>query len=180
MTRIFLILLLFAVNSSYALPSGAPVCEVFANFDNITGMTNRVRNTNTGDFTVSTNMPEYNTKDPVEITISGTDILGLMFTVVDSNGNSVGQFSPDSQVDGCGGNAMSITHSQVLGTNSKILFWIPPETPVGSVFIEGYVLSGITMNPSSQNFYRFVSDDNSAFELLSADDIFSSGFESIQ
>ena len=96
---------------------------------------------------------------------------------MDSNGDKVGLFSPDTQVDGCNGNAMSITHTQNLGLTTKTLFWIPPENLVGSVFIQGYVLSGVSGNSSSQNFYRFVKDDSSALEITQSDVLFLNGFE---
>ena len=169
--------LLINTHLSYGFSSGAPICEVFADFDNITGMTNRLRNSNPGDYTVTSNVSEYNVFEHVELTISGPTFIGLMFTVVDSNGNNVGMFSPDSQVDNCNGNAMSITHSQSLGLITKTLFWIPPENLVGNVYIEGYVLSGVSGNIPSQSFYRFVRDDLSALELTESDVLFLNGFD---
>ncbi len=178
MKKYLLLLALFgAVESAQALPSGAPVCDVFANFSNITGMQNRTRNQNPGTYQLTANVSEYNTFEHVEITIAGDSFLGLMFTVVDDQGNKVGSFSPDTQVGNCDGNAMSVTHSERLGLTSKTLFWIPPAEPVGSVYILGYVLEGAAGTGSAQNFYRFVRDDGSALELTQSDVIFLSTFE---
>jgi len=162
---------------SIGLPSGSPICNVFADYSNITAMTDRDRNFNSGEYSLTSNVSEYNVFEHVELTISGPTFIGLMFTVVDSNGQNVGQFSPDSQVDGCNGNAMSITHNQDFGSNSKTLFWIPPDNLVGDVFVEGYVLSGMLNDRDSQSFYRFVRDDQSALELTESDVLFSNGFE---
>ncbi len=178
MKKYFLLMLILChLETADPLPSGAPVCDVFANFSNITGMQNRTRNQSPGTYQLTANVSEYNTFEHVEITIAGDSFLGLMFTVVDDQGNKVGSFSPDSQVGNCGGDAMSVTHSDRLGLTTKTLFWIPPEVPVGSVYVLGYVLEGIAFDGDNQNFYRFVRDDGSALELTQSDVIFRSNFD---
>jgi hypothetical protein len=174
---LMVLLLLIVANNSQALPSGSPVCDVFADYSNITGMQNRTRNPNSGTYQLTSNVSEYNTFEHVEITISGDSFLGLMFTVVDEQGNKVGTFSPDTQVRDCDGQAMSLTHSSQLGLTSKTLFWIPPQTPVGTVYVLGYVLEGASGAGAAQNFYRFVRDDDSALAITQSDVIFLDDFE---
>ncbi len=169
---IVLLMVLSCFNTLYALPSGAPICEVFADFSNITGMTDRGRIPNSGDYNLSANVSEYNAFEHVEITIDGASFRGLMFTVVDKLGNRVGSFSPDSQVGNCQGGAMSVTHTTPLGLDTKTLFWIPPTEPVGTVYVLGYVYDG-----ESRNFHRFVRDDDSALEITQSDVIFLNSFE---
>ncbi len=178
MKKITTLLVAFMVISSVqALPTGAPVCDVFADYSNVTGMQNRTRNLNSGTYQLTANVNQYNPFEHVEITISGESFLGLMFTVVDEQGNKVGTFSPDTQVRDCDGQAMSITHSSQLGLTSKTLFWIPPSDYVGTVYVLGYVLEGATGTGSAQNFYRFVRDDNSALILTESDVIFLNSFD---
>lgn len=165
------------ISVAQALPSGAPVCDVFADYANVTGMLNRTRNDSPGSYLLTANVSEYNPFEHVEITIAGDSFLGLMFTVVDEQGNKVGTFSPDTQVRDCDGQAMSITHSSQLGLTSKTLFWIPPSEYVGTVYVLGYVLEGASGTGSAQNFYRFVRDDNSALSITESDVIFLSHFD---
>ena len=172
-----LVLLVLSVPTIQALPTGAPICEVLADYSNITGMQNRTRNPNSGTYQLSSEVSEYNTFEHVEITISGDSFLGLMFTVVDEMGNQVGEFSPDTQVRDCGNKAMSITHSSQLGLTSKTLFWIPPSEGVGTVYVLGYVLEGTQGDGNNQNFYRFVREDSSALELPQSEVIYRNGFE---
>ncbi len=169
--------LLLLPKTILALPTGAPVCDVLADFSNITGMTTRTRNFNSGTYQLTANVSEYNTFEHVEITIAGDSFLGLMFTVVDEQGNKVGTFSPDTQVRGCDNQAMSVTHADRLGLTTKVLFWIPPAEPVGPVYVLGYVLEGTTGTGAAQNFYRFVREDNSALALQQSDVIFRNSFE---
>ncbi|MEE4329558.1 MAG: Reeler domain-containing protein [Wenzhouxiangella sp.] len=148
-----------------ALPGGSPVCEVFADYSNVFGMTNRPRNPNPGPYELTADVEKYSASEPVEITISGDPFVGLMFTVIDDKGNKVGTFSEDSQVGFCGGKAMSVTHSGTLSLSSKTLVWIPPEASAGTVYVVGYILEGEPGTGSAQNFYRFVRDDNSALAI---------------
>lgn len=174
---VFFILFVLFSQSVFSFPSGSPVCDVLIDYSNITGMTNRTRNPNSGDFILSADKTKYNTFEHLEITIKGENILGLMFTVVDSNGNKVGQFSPDTQVRGCDNQAMAITHTKQINSGSATLFWIPPSKQVGDIFILGYVLEGQSGNSASQQFYRFVREDGSALKLTPSEVIYKNGFE---
>ncbi|WP_223789540.1 Reeler domain-containing protein [Marinicella meishanensis] len=171
------VLSILLMTSAHGLPTGAPVCDVFADYSNVTGMTNRTRNPNSGTYQLTANVTAYNPFEHVEITITGDSFLGLMFTVVDEQGNKVGTFSPDTQVRDCDGQAMSITHSDRLGLTSKTLFWIPPSDYVGTVYVLGYVLEGAAGTGAAQNFYRFVRDDNSALAIPESDVIFLNSFD---
>jgi hypothetical protein len=177
MKKTTIFLLLFIPIQIMALPTGAPICDVVADYSNITGMQNRTRNPNSGTYQLTANVSEYTTFEHVEITVSGESFLGLMFTVVDSLGNKVGSFSPDTQVRDCGNGAMSITHSDRLGLTEKTLFWIPPSESVGPVYVLGYVLEGTQGDGNNQNFYRFVREDGTALELLQSDVLFRNGFD---
>jgi len=162
-----------------ALPGGSPVCEVFADYSNVTGMTNRTRNPGPGSYELSSSVAQYSTSTPVEITIEGDPFVGLMFTVVDEQGNKVGTFSADTQVGNCNGEAMSVTHSGRLALSSKTLIWMPPEQPVGTVYVVGYILEGQAGTGSAQNFYRFVRDDDSALAIEAlVDVVFEDSFDS--
>ena len=172
-----LVILVFISFNSVARPTGAPICDVFANYSNVTGMSDRIRNLNSGPFQLSANVSEYTTFEHVEITITGGDYIGLMFTVEDESGNKVGSFSPDTQVRDCGNQAMSITHTSAESKANKTLFWIPPSSGVGTVYISGYVLSGTSGNRSSQQFYRFVKSDQTALSLSQSDTVFRNSFE---
>jgi hypothetical protein len=161
-----------------ALPNGSPVCEVFADYSNVTGMTDRPRNFSAGPYELSASVDRYAGSEPVDITVSGEPFVGLMFTVIDEQGNKVGTFSEDSQVGFCGGEAMSVTHSGTLSLNSKTLVWIPPEESVGTVYVVGYILEGEPGTGPAQNFYRFVRDDDSALAIEPRIDVvFEDSFE---
>ena len=168
---IALVILLALPRNVLALPGGSPVCEVFADYSNVTGMTNRTRNPSPGTYELTSSVALYSGSDPVEITIQGDPFLGLMFTVVDEQGNRVGTFSEDTQVGNCNGEAMSITHSGRLALSSKTLVWLPPPEPVGTVYVVGYILEGQAGTGSAQNFYRFVRDDDSALAIEARSDV---------
>lgn len=168
-------------NTAEALPTGAPVCDVLDNFSNITGMQDRPRNQNPGPFNVSSNVSNYTPGQSVDITISGPTFAGVMFSVVDENGDRVGSFSLDSSVTNCDNGALSITHNDTFGSvMTKTLTWNAPNSDIGTVYVLGYVLRGTRGNASSQEFHRFVRSDNSAISIdgpAGNDIIFVTGFE---
>jgi hypothetical protein len=59
---------------------------------------------------------------------------------------------------------------------SYTLFWIPPATNVGPVYVEGYILKGERGITNTQEFYRFVKDDSNPVVIKSRD-VFTNGFE---
>ncbi len=150
-----------------AFSSGAGTCFVVADYSNITAMQNRVRNPNSGSYTITSNSPNYSSSQPIELTISGPVFTGIMVQLVDENGVSVGSFDTnDSQVVDCQGSALSVTHSTAHGNvMTRSVFWIPPAESVGTVYVQAYILSGTRGNQRSQQFYRFVRDDDSAISI---------------
>ncbi len=167
-----------------AFSGGAGTCVVDANYSSITGMNDRFRNNNHGAYSVTSNLSEYLPGQVVELTLAGPEFTGLMFTVVDANGNNVGTFAPEANfVHECNGAnptnppAAAVTHLSSFGNlTSYTLFWIPPMQNVGTVYVLGYVLKGQRFNTAQQEFFRFVRDDNSAISIQSGI-VFSSGFE---
>lgn len=179
---LFFVLLLATLNVS-AFSSGAGTCVVDQDYVSITAMQDRRKNFNKGSYSVTTNTGYYVKDTPMEITISGPDFIGIMFTLVDENGQNVGTFAPDNNIihECTGANpttppSAAVTHASGFNMTSYTLFWIPPTTNVGTVYILGYVLKGTLNNSATQEFYRFVRDDNSAVSLY-ARDVFTNGFE---
>ena len=167
----FLLLLLSTLNVS-AFSSGAGTCEVTADYSTITAMTSRRRNFTNGPYVVTTNSDQYNQGTPIEITLSGPSFIGIMFTVVDESGQNVGTFATDGNViHDCAGSSQTnppsqaVTHGTNFNMTSYTLFWNPPANSVGKVYILGYVLKGTSGNTTTQEFFRFVRDDNSAVSL---------------
>lgn len=155
----------------------AGTCDIDQDFSSIYAMQDRVRNQNHGSYSVTSNMDTYISGQPVELTISGPDFTGIVFAVVDGNGNRVGTFDTNSGVVTDCLSTFAISHTASFGSVSSYrLFWIPPISNVGEVYVLGYVLSGSRGNSSSQQFYRFVRDDNSAISLNS-EIIFGNSFE---
>lgn len=167
-----------------AFSSGAGTCVVDADYNSITAMADRFKNFNHGSYTVTPNVSEYLPGQVVELTLAGPEFTGLMFTVVDENGNNVGTFAPEANfVHECTGAnstnppAAAVTHLSSFGNlTSYTLFWIPPTQSVGKVYVLGYVLKGQRFNTAQQEFFRFVRDDNSALSINSGI-LFSNGFE---
>ena len=175
------LLLLVSVNG-IAYPSGAGTCLVTADYSSITAMILRRRNLTNGPYVVTTNTSQYNQGTPVGITISGPSFIGIMFTVVDEFGQNVGTFAADGNVihDCAGSNqtnppSQAVTHGSNFNMTSYTLFWNPPANSVGKVYILGYVLKGIRGAPTTQEFFRFVRDDNSAVSLNAANGGVASG-----
>ena len=170
-------ILLFIEPTAHGFAGGAGTCEVTANFSTITSMNSRTRNENPGNYTVTSNMETYTPGQSLDLTLAGPTFTGVMFSVVDGSGTAVGTFGTDAQVRGCNGTGMSVTHTSGFGSvMSKTLTWTAPATDVGPVYVLGYVLSGTRGNTASQEFFRFVRDDDSALEILPPD-IFTDGFE---
>jgi hypothetical protein len=177
-------ILLFLTTKSLAFSSGSGTCVIDEDYKNITLMTDRFRNFNSGTYQVVPNMPEYTAGQPVELTISGPEFTGILFTVVDESGNNVGTFDPEANfVNECvGANpttppAAAVTHLSSFGNlTSYTLFWIPPNSNVGKVYVLGYILKGARFDTGSQEFFRFVRDDDSAISL-NAQDVFTNSFE---
>lgn len=163
-----------------AFGSGAGTCDVVADFSTITAMGSRPRNQNPGSYVMTSSSSVYNSTDFIELTISGPTFTGVVVSVVDENGIKVGtfDFATETEVRDCDGSAMAATHTTQHGSvNSRTVFWIPPIEPVGPVYVLSYVLSGTRGMTTSQEFYRFVRDDDSALVLTPSDVIFASGFE---
>lgn len=161
----------------WAFGSGSATCDVVADYSTITSMSDRVRNPNPGNYQMTSNTPFYNGDDHVEITIQGPTFTGVLLEVVDDDGNNVGTFSPDPEIRTCDGSAMSATHTSAHGNvSSRTFFWIPPDESVGDVYVLAYVLSGVRGNRPSQQFFRFVREDNSALTIVS-DTVFANSFE---
>jgi hypothetical protein len=177
-------LLLFLSTKSLAFSSGSGTCVIDADYNSITLMTDRFKNFNSGTYQVVSNMQEYSAGEPVELTISGPEFTGILFTVVDELGNNVGTFAPEANfVHECEGvnpttpPAAAVTHLSSFGNlTSYTLFWIPPTSNVGKVYVLGYILKGARGNQASQEFFRFVRDDSSAISL-NAQDVFANSFE---
>jgi hypothetical protein len=187
--KYFLIITITLLNtlSALALPGGSATCAIDKDYDSLDGaMNSRTKNNNKGAYNVTSNLLHYGT-DVVELTISGPDaFIGLLFTVVDEAGNNVGTFVPENGVSNgsiivheCNGTfpttprAAVVTHgSSFVQSTSYTLFWIPPQSNVGKVYVLGYLLKG----PTQQEFFRFVRDDDSAISLHSRD-VFTSSFE---
>ncbi len=167
-----------------AFGGGSGTCVIDQNFNSITGMDsgmfNRRRNFEAGPYTVTSNFSHYSPNTPVELTIAGPEYAGILFTVVDEMGNNVGNFDLNTNiVHACQGSMAIVTHSGTSdfgNMTSYTLFWMPPSTNVGRVYVLGYVLKGARGDLPSQEFYRFVRDDNSAISI-NANDVFSNGFE---
>ena len=180
----FVLVFLVIFSKVNAGGNGSGTCVVDANYSSITGMNDRFRNNNHGAYIVTPNLSEYLPGQVVELTLAGPEFTGLMFTVVDANGNNVGTFAPEANfVHECNGAnptnppAAAVTHMSSFGNlTSYTLFWIPPTQNVGTVYVLGYVLKGQRFNTAQQEFFRFVRDDNSAISIQSGI-VFSSGFE---
>ncbi len=165
------------VSNVMAFGSGSATCDVVADYSTITSMNDRVRNPNSGNYEMTSNTPFYNGEQHVEITIEGPTFTGVLIEVVDDNGDNVGTFSPDPEIRTCDGSAMSATHTNVHGNvSSRTFFWVPPENAVSNVYVLAYVLSGVRGNRDSQQFFRFVREDDSALTIVS-DAVFVNGFE---
>ena len=170
-------LLSFSFGGAYALPNGAPVCSVEPDFSNITGMGSRTRNQNPGGYSV-TAPSNYSPGQTIDITVSGPQFTGIMFTVVDSNDVSVGTFAPDVGTNSCDQASMAITHSTGFGNQtSRTIQWTAPNSDVGTVYVEGYVLSGSRGQTQSQEFFRLIRDDGAGVIEGPVDLIFANGFE---
>lgn len=169
MRNLMVLILSFLIYSDTvsAFAGGAGTCDVVADYSTITAMGSRTRNPNPGSYTMTSNTPFYNSTDPVEITINGPTFTGIMMEVVDENGNKVGSFDTnESQVRDCAGAAMALTHTNQHGNvMQRTVFWVPPAEPVGNVYVLAYVLSGTRGNIPSQEFFRFVRDDDSALKI---------------
>jgi len=180
---IFSLSVFLAHGQLFAFAGGAGTCVVVADFSTITAMASRTRNETPGPYSVTANVAAYEPGAAVELTLSGPTFTGVMFNVVDETGTPVGTFSTDAGTRECaGGGGMSITHNAQFGNNmTTTLTWNPPAQGVGTVYVLGYVLSGIRGMISSQEFYRFVRDDNSALvlEQLDTDLVFTNGFEQL-
>ncbi len=167
-----------------AFSGGSGTCAIDADYVSITGMSSRFRNSNHGDYTVTSSLSEYMPGQVVELTLAGPTFTGLIFTVVDENGNNVGTFESEANiVTECTGNntttppAAVVTHLSGFGNlTSYTLFWISPAQNVGKVYVLGYVLKGARGNQAQQEFFRFVRDDDSALSIASVV-VFSNGFE---
>lgn len=165
-------------NTLWAFASGAGTCTVVANFSTITAMGSRTRNETPGPYSVTSDVSAYLPGVPVTLTLNGPTFTGVMFSVVNSAGSRVGQFDVSSGVRDCDGTGLSLTHNADFGSvTSRQLIWHPPATDVGPVYVLGYVLSGTRGMPVSQEFFRFVRNDDSALELP-FDQLFVDGFES--
>ncbi|GJM06047.1 MAG: hypothetical protein DHS20C09_20430 [marine bacterium B5-7] len=187
--RLLIVALLFSgfSDSAFGFGSGAGTCDVVADYSTITSMFSRPRNSSPGDYELSSNVPSYNSFEHVEITMTANGIndqstfTGIVVSVVDENGAKVGTFNfdDDTTIRECGGSAlMAATHTSTHGAQmSRTLFWIPPAEPVGDVYVLAYVLSGVRGNTSTQQFFRFVRDDDSALLIEQSDVIFLTGFE---
>lgn len=181
------LIVIMTSNNAFAFGSGAGTCDVVADFSTITAMGFRTRNQTPGDYALSSNVSEYNAFEHVEITMTAngtgdqSTFTGIVISVVDDAGNQVGTFNFDdeNEVRECGGSAMmAATHTSEHGsTNSRTLFWIPPNDSVGDVFVLAYVLSGVRGNTSTQQFYRMVKDDGAITITESDDVIFLNSFE---
>ncbi len=163
----FVLLVVAYSGTVSAFAGGAGTCDVVADYSTITAMGGRTRNPNSGTYTMTSNTSFYNSTDPVEITINGPTFTGIMMEVVDENGNKVGSFDTnDNQVRDCAGGAMALTHTNQHGNvMERTVFWVPPAEPVGNVYVLAYVLSGTRGNIPSQEFFRFVRDDDSALSI---------------
>jgi hypothetical protein len=179
-----LTILLIMTTKILAFSSGSGTCVIDEDYNSITLMTDRFKNFNSGTYQVVSNMPEYISGQPVELTISGPEFTGILFTVVDESGDNVGTFAPEANfVNECvGANptnppAAAVTHLSSFGDlTSYTLFWIPPTINVGKVYVLGYILKGARGDINSQEFFRFVRDDNSALSIESSI-LFSNDFE---
>ncbi len=171
------LLCLFPSSAAWAFPGGAGTCTVVADFQTITAMASRQRNETPGPYSVTSSTLDYQPGVPVTLTLNGPTFTGVMFSVVDEAGTPVGTFDVSAGVRDCDGSGMSLTHTDTFGSvMMRNLVWNPPVTNVGSVYVLGYVLSGTRNMIPSQEFFRFVRDDDSALEITS--DIFTDGFES--
>ena len=177
-TFLSLTLLSLSFSAAHALPNGAPICTVEADFSNITGMQGRTRNENPGGYSV-TAPASYSPGETIDLTVSGPQFTGIMFAVVDSNGNNVGTFAPDVGTNSCDGASMAITHSSGFGNQtSRTLEWTAPNSDVGTLYVEGYVLAGARGDQGNQEFFRLVRDDGAAVIQGPPDAIFADDFES--
>jgi hypothetical protein len=185
MLKLLFVVLLLASLNVFSNPSGAGTCVVNFDYASIpeSAMMTRRRNLTNVPYVVTTNANFYSAGNPVEITISGPDFIGIMFTLVDETGQNVGTFAPDNNIihDCSGANPTSppsaaVTHASGFNMTSYTLFWLPPASNAGKVYILGYVLKGSIGNISTQEFFRFVRDDLSAVSL-NARDVFTNGFE---
>ncbi len=188
MRYLLLFLLLGFSGLSHGFGSGAGTCTVTADFSTITSMFSRTRNQNTGGYELSSPSSTYNATDHVEITLTATGeddqavFTGIVVSVVDDNDVPVGtfDFNSETQVRDCSGSAMmAATHTNSHGSvMSRTLFWIPPMSAVGDVYVTAYILSGERGDQASQQFYRIVKDDG-ALVLSPGDNdvIFLNGFE---
>jgi len=161
----------------HALPNGATVCSVDADCANITGMQSRTRNQNPGGYSV-TAPASYSPGETIDITVSGPQFTGIMFTVVDGNDTSVGTFSPDVGTNSCDNGSMAITHANTFGDQtSRTLSWTAPNSDAGTLYVEGYILSGERGQQGNQEFFRLVRGDGAAEIQGPPDIIFADGFE---
>ncbi|WP_395373711.1 reeler domain-containing protein [Marinicella sp. W31] len=176
-TLISLTLLSLSFSAAHALPNGAPICSVEADFSNITGMGSRTRNQTPGSYII-TAPATYTPGETIDITVSGPQFTGIMFAVVDDNDNNVGTFSPDVGTNSCDGASMAITHSSSFGNQmSRTLEWTAPNSDVGTVYVEGYVLAGARGDQQNQEFFRLVRDSGAAVIEGPPDVIFEDGFD---
>lgn len=167
-TTLCLTLLILFPSSLWAFASGAGTCTVVADFSTITSMNSRTRNETPGPYSVSSNVSHYLPGVPVTLTLNGPTFTGVMFSVVNESGTPVGLFDVSTGVRDCDGTGMSLTHTTSFGSvMSRQLIWNPPATDVGPVYVLGYVLAGTRGMTASQEFYRFVRDDDSALQISS-------------
>ncbi len=185
MKLLITICLAFVISTkAFAFGSGSGTCVIDKDYTSVTLMTDRFRNLNSGTYQVTSNMSEYTPGQPVELTVSGPEYTGLLFTVVNEAGENVGTFMPEANfIHECTGTnpttppAAAVTHLSTFGNlTSYTLFWIPPSSSVGKVYVLGYVLKGARGDRNSQEFFRFVRDDDSAISLESTI-LFANGFE---
>jgi hypothetical protein len=180
-TWLLILLLSFGLSSKlYAFGNGAGTCNIDANYTSITAMTNRYRNKSKGSYVVTTNSALYAPGQVIEITLSGPTFTGILFKVVDENGNGIGVFDTnESSTKMCDGSMeMALTHKDASFDNltNYTLFWIAPSNSTGKVYILGYVLKGTRGITGTQEFFRFVRDDDSAISINSRD-VFVNSFE---
>lgn len=176
---LLLLLILFVPCRILAFPSGSGTAVIDQYYASIDSMKNRTKNFESGPYTVSSNSPYYLANQVIEITIAGPTFTGILFTVIDEQGNNVGTFTEVANMVGefPGTSAKVITHQSNFGSvMSYTLLWAPPATNVGKVYVIGYILAGTRGVISSQQFYRFVRDDNSAISI-SSDVMLKNGFE---
>ncbi|MCF6317966.1 MAG: hypothetical protein L3J83_01625 [Proteobacteria bacterium] len=181
MNKIILVFIFILIkpNLLFAWSSGSGTCDIDANYASITAMSSWFRNPNKGSYVVETNSPYYTPNQIVEITLSGPTFTGILFKVVDENNNAVGTFDTNANsVIMCNGSmAMVLTHNgSFVNSTSYTLFWIAPDNIVGKVYILAYVLKGTRGSTATQEFFRFVRDDDSAVSI-SPNVVFSNGFE---